>query len=249
MNLDPVASQAKTEPSLSLLKRKVRSTGFDCPPGFSQVSSWVFAAFTLGSFSLTAVVHLTQEELPTGEVIGFSILSTLYAVGYLGMIVTTALVTASDPTDPTVKLFRAIRNLGDDAEVEQEAIVSEKARYFCQVCETLVLEHSKHCAICNRCCAGFDHHCRWVRNCVGRVNYVLFLRMLLFVALTLALQAVMSAITVATKDERLVTDMIRPWELRLLNTVALVFVILLLVLVVYLLSYHAWLIARGLSTF
>ena len=213
------------------------------------MSSWVFAAFTLGSFSLTAVVHLTQEELPTGEVIGFSILSTLYAAGYLGMIVTTALVTASDPTDPTVKLFRAIRSLGDDAEVEQEAIVSEKARYFCQVCETLVLEHSKHCAICNRCCAGFDHHCRWVRNCIGRVNYVLFLRMLLFVALTLALQAVMSAITVATKDERLVTDMIQPWELRLLNTVALVFVILLLILVVYLLSYHAWLIARGLSTF
>ena len=35
MNLDPVPTPEQNQPALSLVKRKVRSTGFDCPPGYS----------------------------------------------------------------------------------------------------------------------------------------------------------------------------------------------------------------------
>ena len=41
------------------------------------------------------------------------------------------------------------------------------------------MNSSKHCGACNRCVDGFDHHCRWLNNCVGRANYITFFRLII----------------------------------------------------------------------
>ena len=49
--------------------------------------------------------------------------------------------------------------------------MSADYQYYCQICRTHVQERTKHCGDCNRCVSMFDHHCKWLNNCIGDRNY------------------------------------------------------------------------------
>lgn len=50
--------------------------------------------------------------------------------------------------------------------------------YFCSTCRFPKPARSKHCSLCGACIQKQDHHCIWVNNCVGRLNYGSFLCLL-----------------------------------------------------------------------
>lgn len=49
-------------------------------------------------------------------------------------------------------------------------------------------KESRHCRLCDKCVAVFDHHCKWLNNCVGQKNYKYFLGSVIGATTLLALQ-------------------------------------------------------------
>ena len=162
------------------------------------------------------------------------------------------MITVSEPTDPSVQLERTLQLTNQKNLAEQDAKFNELADLYCNICKSRVIENTKHCAICNRCCHEFDHHCHWVNNDIGESNYTLFLRLLILVILTLTAQSTICIFSMTTADQLFLDSsesLISFDRLIILNGFTLVFAQIFLALITYLLFFHIWLIRRNLSTF
>ena len=104
----------------------------------------------------------------------------LYSISGIAVCYFTIVVTKSDPTDPVSNAEKFARDQG---------LTFDNSRYqhFCLFCNTHVQEYSKHCRQCDRCTAGFDHHCDWLNNDIGEKNYHLFIWLLITVLINLSI--------------------------------------------------------------
>ncbi|KAL4472986.1 hypothetical protein ABPG72_020680 [Tetrahymena utriculariae] len=59
----------------------------------------------------------------------------------------------------------------------------QKMNYkICDTCGIYKDNNRKHCRQCDNCVNGFDHHCIWLNNCIGRNNYRSFILFLFFLS-------------------------------------------------------------------
>lgn len=56
---------------------------------------------------------------------------------------------------------------------------NQRIRY-CRKCNHFKPPRCHHCSVCGRCVLKMDHHCVWVVNCVGALNYKYFLLFLFY---------------------------------------------------------------------
>ena len=61
--------------------------------------------------------------------------------------------------------------------IKQHNIVDESTELegFCGECVVDIPLRAKHCKLCTKCVATYDHHCDWVGNCIGEKNKALFI--------------------------------------------------------------------------
>jgi hypothetical protein len=72
-------------------------------------------------------------------------------------------VTLSDPSDDRIEKHWTLPQRGVNGTVLPDEIL-------CDLCGPID-SRSKHCRACNKCVARFDHHCKWLNNCIGEKNY------------------------------------------------------------------------------
>jgi hypothetical protein len=139
-------------------KHGVRENGFQCPPHPLQAMTIVVFLLDFFSYYLINMVSLSQN-VPLVAVcsIIFGAISSIVVYYWL-------VSTRSDPSDPTIRAQRI-------CEAKFERFDGTNYDFMCEICDTHVLSSAKHCGACNRCVSEFDHHCRWINNCVGGKNY------------------------------------------------------------------------------
>ncbi|CAH0546396.1 unnamed protein product [Brassicogethes aeneus] len=164
-------------------RRLRRQHGFQLPLHPLQLTGWLtLAALSAGSF-LVLVPALPLHAQP----------ACLAALSVLLLLHTAAHVTAAlvDPAEEALR--KRVPEVVPQLDRAKHAHVIEGG--LCHLCGIETSSpRTKHCSVCNKCVASFDHHCKWLNHCIGGRNYGLFL---MCVSTAVAAAALVAAIAIA----------------------------------------------------
>ncbi|XP_078041753.1 uncharacterized protein LOC144472490 [Augochlora pura] len=147
-------------------RRKYRRVhGLQLPLHPQQVIGWiVILVVGINTFAV-----LTPQLEPSLR----PILSSLIAIIFFAHFCSHLTVLLLDPADPRVRAQPANKVLPEFDRTKHARVIENGRCHLCNI--TTDNKRTKHCSICNKCVARFDHHCKWLNNCIGARNYSAFL--------------------------------------------------------------------------
>lgn len=157
---------------LVIAPRFVRRNGLQRPFDPLQIASWVIITMLVVSFCFLLVPMVPSPWKLISLVV--------YLVSLLAVLGSGFETGRCDPIDPYVT--------APEEELDQLPDLLK-----CNACRSRVNKLSRHCLICDKCVVDYDHHCKWLNNCIGLANYKSFICLIVSTLLLVGLQLLTSA--------------------------------------------------------
>lgn len=142
-----------------------RINGLQLPLHPLQLVGWItFITFILAAYFIIIPAFQPTIRLPLYATL--SILIVIHFVAHLAALLI-------DPADIELRRI-STRKVVPEFDRSKHLHVIENGR--CHLCNIKTSStRTKHCSVCNKCIEKFDHHCKYLNQCVGKQNYVPFL--------------------------------------------------------------------------
>jgi len=116
-------------------------------------------------------------------------------------------------------------------------------RRFCKGCRAQKPDRAHHCRVCERCVLKMDHHCPWIMNCIGLRNHKFFFLSVVYAVL----DCYFISCTVLESVQHAASEETTPLN-RFLLVLCMTLAVIMAALLTPFLSFHAWLMFRGMTT-
>ena len=102
--------------------------------------------------------------------------------------------------------------------------------YYCIKCQIKKEANSKHCFFCDKCIKEFDHHCIWLKKCVGKKNKKYFFFLISIILINCIFNLILCIIS--QKNELIKTNFI--FTSFLINNIEVTRIVKVLIFAIYL---------------